>query len=166
MTIQFLSETDPQFPFDPEKTAYLVAEKTLELLSIGPETEISVTITGPEEIRKLNGEFRGIDAETDVLSFPMLEFPAAGKLPDETEYLPFLNPDTEELPLGDIVINAERVKTQAEEYGHSLLREYAFLLTHSMLHLLGFDHMSEEEEKEMFAWQERILLALNIRRND
>jgi metalloprotein, YbeY/UPF0054 family len=165
MTLSFFAEQDPGFPFDPENAAALVAKKTLELLSVTQEAEVSVTITGPEEIRKLNSDFRGIDSETDVLSFPMIECSVPGRLPEPSSYASDLNPDTKELPLGDIVINAERVRTQAEEYGHGLLREYAFLLTHSMLHLLGFDHENEEEEKEMFAWQEKILLALDISRD-
>ena len=164
MTIQFSSETEPDFPFDPEETARSVIEKTLEFLSVHAETEVSVTITDGERIRKLNAKYRDLDRETDVLSFPLVDCPAPGILPEEEELSPYMNPDTNELPLGDIVINADRVKTQAAEYGHSLLREYAFLLTHSMLHLLGFDHETVEEETEMFVRQEQILTALDITR--
>lgn len=110
--------------------------------------EVSVTITDNEHIRELNREYRGIDRETDVLSFPIF---------DET--------DDEKAVLGDIVISLEKAYAQADEYGHSPERETAFLCVHSVLHLLGYDHeTSEEDERDMFARQEEILKKLEITR--
>ena len=102
----------------------------------------------------MNLEQRGIDRPTDVLSFPMIEYDAPGDFSviDEETGDAF-TPETGELMLGDIVISKEKVLSQAEEYGHSPKREYAFLIAHSMLHLFGYDHMEEEERAEMEAHQ-------------
>ncbi len=115
--------------------------------------EVSVTFTDNAQIRSINAAHRGIDKETDVLSFPLLD----------SEGFP-VNPDSDCCMLGDIVISAEKARSQAKEYGHGLDREIAFLTVHSMLHLLGYDHESEEEEKEMFGKQEMILQSLGISR--
>lgn len=112
------------------------------------ECEISVSIVTNEEIQKLNKEFRNIDRATDVLSFPQLSF-------EEEEVLDYNEND--EVILGDIVISIDKAKEQAEEYGHSLEREIAFLTVHSMLHLMGYDHMETEEEIEMRQKQTEIL---------
>ena len=106
----------------------------------------------------MNLEQRGIDRPTDVLSFPMIEYDAPGDFSviDEETGDAF-NPETGELMLGDIVISKEKVLSQAEEYGHSPKREYAFLIAHSMLHLFGYDHMEEEERAEMEAHQRAIM---------
>ena len=110
---------------------------------------------------------RGIDSVTDVLSFPVCEFSAPSRF-EEAEEDPFgcFDPESGHLLLGDIVICAERVRSQAEEYGHSRRREFAFLTAHSMLHLCGYDHMEPEEEAEMLAKQNEILNALGITRED
>ena len=114
--------------------------------------EINVTIVDDNEIKELNSAFRGIDKSTDVLSFPLGE---------NGEY--DINPETDALMLGDIVISAEHALKQAEEYGHSIDREIAFLTVHSMLHLLGYDHVNNEtEEKEMFKKQEEILIKMGL----
>ncbi|NDO47395.1 rRNA maturation RNase YbeY [Clostridium sp. MD294] len=112
------------------------------------ECEISVSIVTNEEIQKLNKEFRNIDKATDVLSFPMCTF--------DIEEVPDYN-ENDEIILGDIVISIDKAKEQSEEYGHSLEREIAFLTVHSMLHLMGYDHMEVEEEKEMIVKQKEIL---------
>lgn len=117
------------------------------------DAEVSVTLVDDEEIRALNHEHRGIDRATDVLSFP---------LGDENGFE--TNPETGAILLGDIVISLERAAAQAEEYGHSLRRETAFLITHSLFHLLGYDHEKEDEEKVMFSKQERVLELLGITR--
>lgn len=124
--------------------------------------EVSVTITDGPAIRALNREYRGIDRETDVLSFPMLEFERPGEI--DAAAAGNLNPDSGELMLGDIVLNVARIKSQAREYGHTQTRELAFLTAHSMLHLLGYDHMEEEERKTMEARQRSILDAAGYRR--
>lgn len=135
--------------------------ETLKYENCDFDAQISVTITDNDEIQKINKEFRQKDMPTDVLSFPMLEFDADGNaFDDEFDF------DGEEVVLGDIVISAERAKEQAEAYGHSFKREIAFLTVHSMLHLLGYDHVnSPEEEKIMFSKQEEILKILNITRD-
>lgn len=129
------------------------------------EASVSLLITDGEKIREYNRQYRGIDRETDVLSFPAVDYekPSDFSLAeaDETAYF---DQETGELILGDIMLNAERVVSQAEEYGHSIRREYAFLLTHSLLHLLGYDHETREQEKEMFTRQEEILAGLGITR--
>ena len=122
------------------------------------DAEISLTYVDDERIREINLSERNIDAPTDVLSFPMCEFDENGDIID-ADY------DGDYLLLGDIVISAERARKQAEEYGHSFLREIAFLTVHSMLHLLGYDHVDDEEgERVMFEKQETILNNLNITR--
>ena len=117
--------------------------------------EVSVTFTDNEGIRAINKEYRDIDKETDVLSFPMTN--------EGEEFT--VNPETGCKMLGDIVISVEKALAQSDEYGHSFKRELAFLTVHSMLHLLGYDHeKSEEEEKEMFGKQEIVLEALGLGR--
>lgn len=137
-----------------------VVEKVLEYEEWEDEVEVSVSFVDNEEMRSLNREYRGIDSTTDVLSFPMMEFSDEEFEEDEedAEYI------EEELPLGDIVISMEKAKEQAQEYGHSFEREFAFLLVHGMLHLLGYDHENEEDEKTMFEKQENILREMNLSR--
>ena len=125
---------------------------------------ISITLTTPSKIRQLNKEYRNIDKETDVLSFPMVDYEKAGQfdfLEDSNEYF---HPESGELMLGDIVISKEKVLAQAEEFGHSVKREYAFLIAHSMLHLFGYDHMEDEERMTMENMQKEILNQLQIMR--
>ncbi len=122
------------------------------------DAEISFTFTDNEGIREINREYRDIDKATDVLSFPMLEF---GDGEEDAEF------ETEDglVLLGDIVISIERAREQAEELGHSIRRELAFLTAHSMLHLLGYDHVDDPVgEKEMIERQNKALNALNITR--
>lgn len=132
------------------------------------EAEINVVLTDNESIREVNREYRQIDSPTDVLSFPMLEFDTPGDfsaLESDEEYnAEYFNPDTGELLLGDIMISAERVISQALEYGHSRERELGFLVAHSMLHLMGYDHMEEEERSVMEEKQRAILAELSINR--
>lgn len=129
-------------------------EAALEEESIKEDAEVSLSIVDNEKIKEMNKEFRQKDSATDVLSFPMSD----GESFD-------IDPETDRIILGDIVISAERAKEQAEEYGHSLEREMCFLATHSMFHLLGYDHeVSKEEEKIMFEKQEKVLKKLGINR--
>ena len=125
---------------------------------------MGLTLTDDEGIRVINAEQRDIDAPTDVLSFPMLEFDTAGDLSAAYEDDTNFDPDSGALLLGDIVINVDRVKSQALEYGHSEKREYAFLVCHSMLHLCGFDHMEEADEAVMTEKQKIILEGMGITR--
>ena len=118
---------------------------------------ISLTLTTPEQIQKINKEYRNIDNPTDVLSFPMFEKEELKEVLDNTEN------DLEEV-LGDIIISIERIKEQAKEYGHSFERELAYMVVHGFYHLMGEDHMEEEEKKQMRAKEENILNKLNINR--
>ncbi len=142
------------------ETAKRACEETLSYEDCDFDAQISLTFVDNEEIRRLNKEFRQKDAATDVLSFPMLEFDENGDIID-ADY----DVDDGEIVLGDIVISAERALSQAEEYGHSFLREVTFLVVHSMLHLLGYDHVaSEEEETRMRQKQTDILNQMGITR--
>ena len=146
---------------DDELEAYVerVVNGVLEFEECEEEYEVSISFVDNEEIRSLNKEYRDIDAATDVLSFPMMEFEdGEGDEDEDAEYI------EEELALGDIVISMERAKEQAEDYGHSFQRELAFLLVHGMLHLLGYDHEDEADEKLMLKKQDEILNDLGIER--
>ena len=120
--------------------------------------EITVTLTDGETIRNINKEHRGIDSETDVLSFPLWD--------RRNGEDPFKNPETDCIMLGDIIISLPRLNEQAEEYGHSQKREAAYLCIHGVLHLLGYDHMTEEEKQEMRLKEEELLSQLKITRED
>ena len=147
-----------EFTEDLERAVKSVCEAVLAEEECDFDAEISLTLTDDESIREINREHRGIDKPTDVLSFPMLEFD--GDCYDVEE-----EPDSGLVVLGDIVISMERAAAQAEEYGHSLKRETAFLTAHSMLHLLGYDHVDDEEgERVMREKQDKILNGLNITR--
>lgn len=142
-----------------EAVVRAVCEKVMECEECDFDAQISLTLTDNENIKIINNEFRSIDAPTDVLSFPMLEFDEEGQIIDnEFEY------DNDLIMLGDIVISLERAREQSIEFGHSFKREIAFLCAHSMLHLLGYDHMVEDEERIMNEKQENILNSLNITR--
>ena len=153
--------------FTPEMSSLIqtVCEKVMELEECDFDAQISLTLTDNENIRQINNEHRGIDRPTDVLSFPMCDFETPGDF-DALDETPeeYFNPDTGELMMGDIVISVEKVKEQAEKYGHSETRELAFLVAHSMLHLSGYDHMEEEERIEMEAMQSEILERRGYRR--
>ena len=140
------SQSKVDFTEELENTINIVIEKVFEYEDVEPRN-VSVLITDNDEIQGLNLEYRGKDAPTDVLSFPL--FDEEGILDDEE--------------LGDIVISLERAAAQAEEYNHSLKREVAFLTAHSMLHLLGYDH--ENGEQEMYVKQDEILNELGITRD-
>ena len=159
MDISFLNEQDKFDIMDKLKELITLAAKTaLDYMGFDRDAEISVMFTDNEGIRVLNAQHRGIDRVTDVLSFPMLEYDDDGEMFDDPGDI------EDELCLGDIVISLERAAEQAEEYGHSFEREVGFLTVHSMLHLLGYDHMTEEEEKEMFGFQKEILTEMGLER--
>lgn len=166
MTILVENEANRGLDFDYEEVIKSVISKTLETENCPYETEVNVLLTGNNEIHEANKEFRGIDRPTDVLSFPMVdyEFPSDFSCVDENPES-YINPETDELLLGDIMISVDKVYEQADEYGHSRKREFAFLIAHSMLHLLGYDHIDEAERKVMEVKQEAILDALGITRN-
>ena len=165
MTILIETECEFEFDFDYEKVAKDVINTAIDHMKFPFESEISITITDNDGIQTINKEFRNIDAPTDVLSFPMIEYPAPGVFDEIENDDDLFNPETGEVILGDIVLCVPRILSQAQEYGHSVLREYAFLIAHSMLHLFGFDHMTEEEAAVMEEKQREILDILNISRD-
>lgn len=114
---------------------------------------VNIVLTTPQNIKKLNKEHRGIDKETDVLSFPMFEATEIKNIDSEMEDV-----------LGDVVISLEQIKKQAKEYGHTIERELAYMIVHSFYHLMGYDHMEDEDKKKMRQKEEKILEKLNIQR--
>ncbi len=162
MTLYLEDEGSAPLPFDAEKQAALVADETLKFLHCPYEAQINLLLTMNAEIRKLNQEYRGIDRATDVLSFPMIDFEVPGDFAFLEEEPDAFDPDSGELLLGDIVISVEKVLSQAEEYGHSPLREFSFLIAHSVLHLTGYDHIEEEDRIRMEEIQRTILEQLGI----
>ncbi|WP_274421871.1 rRNA maturation RNase YbeY [Blautia sp. XA-2221] len=164
MTIQIDYETEKKLDIDYTELANRVAHKILETEQCPYEVSVNLVITDNEEIREVNAQFRNINAPTDVLSFPMIPFPSPADysiIEDQDEYFDL---DTDELLLGDVMISVDRVYSQAEEYGHSTEREFSFLFAHSMLHLLGYDHMEPEEAEVMEKKQAEALAALGINR--
>ncbi len=165
MTLSLELETEFDVDFDYKKVAEEVVEYALDYLECPYEAQVNLLITNNEEIRHINKEYRDIDRDTDVLSFPMIEYEEPGSFDSIDESGDFFDPDSGELVLGDIIICAGKVFDQAEEYGHSVKREFAFLITHSILHLTGFDHMNEGDAALMEEKQEIILDKLGIKRN-
>ena len=167
MNFQISYEADFRASFPVEETAALVCEAVLEEEHCPYETQVSLILTDNAGIRDVNRECRGVDRETDVLSFPNLDFVREGVFDiDETEEADYFDPDTGELILGDIMISVDKVYEQAEKYGHSVRREFAFLLAHSMLHLCGYDHMEDEERLVMERKQDEILTGLGMTRDN
>lgn len=166
MTFYVENETDVQFPFDVEELVALVANAVLDAENCPYESEVNVLITDNEGIRTFNREYRNIDRETDVLSFPNLDFESPADFDGaEDNEADCFQPDSGELILGDIILSADRVFEQARSYGHSVKREFAFLVAHSMFHLCGYDHMTEEEARVMESKQNGILNDLGITRD-
>ena len=161
MTVDFVNcfsdgDLGNEFDFDYEETAKTVIEAALDEEKCEYECALTVSFVTDEKIRELNAAVRDVDRVTDVLSFPMTDYPHI----EDTDF----DPDTGELVLGDIVLSVNKIRLQAEEYGHSLRREYAFLIVHSMLHLLGYDHMDINEAEQMENKQRKILDVCNITR--
>jgi len=136
-----------------EQVLKSVLQKTAEIYEIEPQTEVSIVLANDEYIHQLNRQYRGKDCPTDVLSFAL----------NEGEEVEVIDGPAEVL-LGDIIISLETTARQAQEYGHSLERELAYLTVHGMLHLLGFDHMTEEDKQEMRQEEEYVLGLLGIQR--
>ncbi len=140
-----------------------VIQKTLELEHVPYPVEISLTVVDKEEIQEINRMHREIDRPTDVLSFPQIETDETSRIDwANLQTAAYMNLDTKDIMLGDIVLCEAIAREQAESYQHSLTREVCFLVAHSMLHLLGYDHMEPEEEKVMIEKQKNILECLGI----
>ena len=165
MTLEIEYETERSLDLPVEEIITEVVKEALHYEECPYDIELNVLLTDNAAIHEINLEQRGIDAPTDVLSFPMIEYeaPADFSTVEETVEDCF-NPETGELLLGDIVISVDKVLEQAESYGHSTKRELAFLVAHSMLHLFGYDHMEDEERLVMEEKQREILHNLSIER--
>lgn len=152
MNIDFVFDNEVEnFENNYEQDFTAIIEQALKTLGIEDDVEVSCVLVDDERIHEINREYRHIDRSTDVISFAM---------EDNDQFYVEGMPRT----LGDIFISVDHAKKQAEEYGHSLRREMCFLFTHGILHLLGYDHMTDEQEKEMFGLQDQILGALSIGR--
>lgn len=162
MTLAFEKEYDKDLGLDYEGLALKVANAALDSEGCPYEAEISLTLVDDDSIRDINKRFRQTDRPTDVLSFPLVEYEKPGEFDFLEDRDDCFNPESGELMLGDIIISLDRVQAQAEEYGHGETREYAFLIVHSMLHLMGYDHMEESEAAIMEKKQEAVLLSLGI----
>lgn len=164
MTVTVEEEVEVSFAFDHKKLAEEVIEAALEEEGFPFEAEVNLLLVSKEEIQEINREHRKIDRPTDVLSFPMIAYELPGDFTKVEQEEDNFNPDTGEALLGDIVLCIDKVKEQAERFGHSEKREYAFLLLHSMLHLFGYDHMTQEESAVMEEKQTYILNQMGILR--
>ena len=154
MNIDFVFDNEVEnFENNYEQDFTAIIEQALKTLGIEDDVEVSCVLVDDERIHEINREYRHIDRSTDVISFAM---------EDNDQFYVEGMPRT----LGDIFISVDHAKKQAEEYGHSLRREMCFLFTHGILHLLGYDHMTVEQEKEMFGLQDQILGALSIEREE
>lgn len=161
MTISIETEVELEWSFNYKNTAERVINAILDYFKCPFEADVSIIITDNNEIHEINLTQRQIDAATDVLSFPMNDFKIAGDFsqfvyPDTCDAF---NPETGELILGDIILSYERIESQSKEYGHSIEREFGFLITHSMLHLIGFDHM-EPSMAQIMEEKQRIILDM------
>ncbi len=164
MTLLIEKENDILKDLDVEKEAEGIINFVLDHMNCPWECEVNLTVTDNEGIHDLNKRFRGIDKPTDVLSFPMIDFSEPAAFDEAEELDDCFNPDSGELMLGDIVISAEKVIEQAAEYGHSVKREFCFLIVHSMLHLMGYDHIEEADRLIMEPLQKQILDSAGVTR--
>ena len=164
MTLLFEEEGELTLDLPCEELATKVIEAALDYEACPYEVEVNLLLTMNDEIQEMNHNFRQIDRPTDVLSFPMIDYEEAGNFDFLEDAQDAFHPESGELMLGDIVISKEKVISQAEEYGHSVEREYAFLIAHSMLHLFGYDHMEDDERIVMETKQKEILEQLQILR--
>ena len=167
MTSYVENETEAVFSFDIKEVADKVMEAVLESEGCPYEAIVNLVLTDNEGIRACNAQFRRIDEETDVLSFPNVEYDMPADFSRlEEDGADCFDPESGELILGDIMISVDKLKEQAVNYNHSEKREFAFLVAHSMLHLCGYDHMEKEEAAVMEKKQEEVLKTLGITRED
>lgn len=162
-------DEDIKGTMDPELTDLLqsAADKALETEGVTRSCAVTVRLCGDEAIHQINKAFRGVDRSTDVLSFPTINYPTgitAGQADKliRREYDDELNA----CMLGDLIISVPHIMAQADEYGHSPRREAAYLLVHGICHLMGYDHMQDDEKTVMRAMEERILSAVNMTREE
>lgn len=166
MTILLENETALNIGIDYEQIASKVVCAALDYVACPYECEVNILLTDNSGIQKVNQKMRNQDTPTDVLSFPMITFKKEGDFSVvEEDVLSNFDAESGELLLGDIMISLEKVVTQAEEFNHSIKREYAFLIAHSMLHLSGYDHILDEEQRRMEQMQEAILQSIGYTRD-
>ena len=159
MSIAKINMTFDGFSIQKPFVSYIISkcvEATLKAEGISAQCEINVFVTNDSTIRAINKASRNIDKATDVLSFPMFELEPGNPPKDWSEYL---DPETGLCPLGDMAISLERAAAQAKEFGHSLRREVGYLTIHSMLHLLGYDHLDEAEQKAQMRKREEAIAS-------
>lgn len=167
MSIYIESELDTSIPKAYEDIVTDIINASIDFMKCPYECEVNVIFTDNDGIKEINNLHRGINSPTDVLSFPMCEFEALGDFDSlEDNPIDYFNQDSGELILGDIILNIDRIKSQAEEYGHTKRREAAFLTAHSMLHLFGYDHIDDKERIIMEQLQEEILTKKGYSRDD
>lgn len=168
MELYIEDEVNYKFDFDVEAVGKQVVHITLEGENCPYEAEVSLLLTDDESIQDLNLEYRNLNSPTDVLSFPVndrtgiVELFSIGEADEVIDFNSSFHPESGRLILGDIVISVDTLLRQAKEYGHSNKREFAFLIVHSMLHLLGYDHLEEVDQRVMEEKQTSILEGLGI----
>ena len=161
------NEAGYSFGFDPEALALQAASVALERAGCPFAVRLDLILTDDSAIREMNRMHRGIDDATDVLSFPAFTFPAPADFDAVSEEAAYaVDRDTDTVWLGDIVISAERCEAQALAFGHSLQREFAFLVVHSVLHLIGYDHVTPGQAQVMEREQEQALEAIGLGRGE
>ena len=166
MNIEICYESHDLLDFPYESVINRVVLAALAYENCPCEAEVNVLLTDDDTIHDLNKEYRGVDSATDVLSFPSVEFAEGGDfsiLEEEFSDI-YFHPETGDLLLGDIAVSVQKIREQAEAYGHSEERELAFLVAHSMLHLMGYDHIDDAERGIMEMKQREILDQLGITR--
>ena len=157
INIDFLNNQSEFETSDFEKIINKVAEEVLRVHNITKNVEISVVFTDDNEIKSINNEFRNINASTDVLSFPQYEYITAGEVSDINDEI---------LVIGDVIISLEHAQMQSVEYNHSINREVGYLAAHSILHLLGYDHMNEDDKKLIRDKEELVMKNIKLTRED
>ena len=165
MTVLLENETERDIGIDYETIAVEVVSATLDYVKCPYECEVDILLTDNEGIHEVNKRMRDVDAPTDVLSFPTIAFQTEGDFSIvEDNVSAYFDAENGELLLGDILISLDRVVEQAAQFNHSIKREYAFLIAHSMLHLSGYDHMDDQERVRMEKAQETILQTIGYTR--
>lgn len=166
MTFYVENDEAYEFPFSIEELFELVAKTVLDEEKCPYEVSVNLVLTDNAGIREYNKNFRNIDKETDVLSFPGVDYDTPSDFSNVEEHVSdYFDPETGELLFGDMIISYEKAKEQASQFEHSLKREVAFLIAHSMFHLCGYDHMTPDEAAVMEKKQEAILQKLHITRD-
>lgn len=166
MTLILENETELDLEIDYENIGKEVINAVLDYVDCPYECVVNILLTDNAGIQSTNMEMRGLNQPTDVLSFPGISFQKEGDFSIVEEDIPsYFDSESGELMLGDIMISLDKVKEQALEFNHSIRREYAFLIAHSMLHLSGYDHMEEKERQRMEQMQNEILNSIGYSRD-